>query len=365
MSKENILVLFGGSGVESDVSIISAIQVMNGFDKNKYFVINGYLNGNGEFLENEKFSDINYFKREIKGNKFVLRKDKDNLYLVYNNPLKLKKKIDYVVPVFHGKGLEDGTIAGLLETLKVNYTSCGVYTSSVFQNKYCTKLLLNDFKINTINSKYINEVIWKEDKEKILQELDNMSLPLMVKANNLGSSIGVFKVKSKEELYWAINTAFKYDSEVIVEEALCNYREFNQAIVKDKLSSIEEIVGVKDFLTFDNKYYGNDVKKEIGKVSEDIKKRVSEVTLKISKMFNIKGVVRVDYIYDLDKDLLYVNEVNTIPGSFAFYLFEDLCFNELLELAINDSLEKDYLERIKVKDFKTSILKDINGFKVK
>ena len=120
MSKENILVLFGGSGVESDVSIISAIQVMNGFDKNKYFVINGYLNGNGEFLENEKFSDINHFKREIKGNKFVLRKDKDNLYLVYNNPLKLKKKIDYVVPVFHGKGLEDGTIKSVPTILYYN-----------------------------------------------------------------------------------------------------------------------------------------------------------------------------------------------------------------------------------------------------
>lgn len=365
MSKENILVLFGGSGVESDVSIISAIQVINGFDKNKYFVINGYLNKDGEFLENDKFSDINSFKKEIKGNKFVLRKEKDNLYLVYNNIFKPKKRIDYVVPVFHGKGLEDGVIAGFLETLKINYTSSGVYTSSVFQNKYCTKILLKDFNINTVSAKYINEGMWKKDKNEILNELEKIEFPLMVKANNLGSSIGVFKVKNKEDLYWAINTAFKYDEEVIIEKAIENYREFNQAIVKDKLSSIEEIIGIKEYLTFDNKYYGSEVKKEVGKVEDEIRIKVSEVTKKIVEKFNIKGVIRVDYLYDLDNSVLYVNEINTIPGSLAFYLFEDLSFGELLELIINDSLEKKYLERLKVNDFKSSILKDINGVKFK
>lgn len=366
MGKSNVVVMFGGNSVERDVSIISAIQVINAINKDKYNVICVFLTEDYRFLENKNFDKIDTFKGKIKGNEVSFIRNKKGVYLSYNNLLKKKIKVDFVMPIVHGKNVEDGVIAGFLETLNIPYSSCSVLTSSVLQNKHYTKVILDYYNIKNVRHEYILEEEWIDKSNECLERIKKMNFPLIVKAVSLGSSIGIFKVKSEEDLFWALSTAFKYDKGVIVEECLEEYREYNQAIVKGIVSSIEEVKGDKDFLTFKNKYESSNVKKVFpADISNDLKDEINSITKKIALIFQIKGVVRVDYLYDEKEDILYVNEINTIPGSLAFYLFDSLSFSNLIDLLIEDGIKYQYMEKLKVSHFDSNILNNISGFKVK
>lgn len=366
LKKSNVVVLFGGNSVEKDVSIISAIQVINAINREKYNVISVFITEDHRFLENKNFDKLDTFKGNVKGNEVNFIKSKNGAYLMYNNMLKKKQKIDFVIPVVHGKNVEDGVIAGFLETLKIPYSSCSVLSGAVFQNKHYTKVILDYHKIRNVKHEYIVEEEWIENSNECLERIKKIGFPLIVKAVSLGSSIGIFKVKSEDDLFWALSTAFKYDKGVIVEECLEEYREYNQAIVNNIVSSIEEVKGDKDFLTFKNKYENSNVKKVFpAEISIDLEKRISEITRKIALIFQIKGVIRVDYLYDEKEDILYVNEVNSIPGSLAFYLFNDLSFSKLIDLLINEGIRYQYLDKLKVSHFDSNILSAISGFKVK
>lgn len=366
MEKRNVVVLFGGNSVERDVSIISAIQVINAVNKEKYNVISVFMTEDHRFLENKNFDKLDTFKGKIKGNEVNFIKSKNDICLMYNNKLKKKRKVDFVIPVVHGKNVEDGVIAGFLETLKIPYSSCSVLSSAVFQNKHYTKVILDYHKIRNVKHEYIVEEEWIENSNECLERIKKMGFPLIVKAVSLGSSIGIFKAKCEDDLFWALSTAFKYDRGVIVEECLEEYREYNQAIINNIVSSIEEVKGDKDFLTFKNKYENSNVKKVFpAEISIDLEKRISEITRKIALIFQIKGVIRVDYLYDEKEDTLYVNEVNSIPGSLAFYLFNDLSFSKLIDLLIDKGIKYQYLDKLKVSHFDSNILSAINGFKVK
>ncbi len=363
MEKRNVVVLFGGNSVERDISILSAIQVMKAMDSTLYNIIPVYLTNHHTFLENSEFDSLEAFQKEIKGDKVYFESDNDKVYLVKKGIFPHKRMIDFVFNIVHGKNVEDGTLAGFLETLGVSYSSCSVLASSIFQNKHYTKILLDYYGINTLPHLGFLEEEWMEKSNACLKQAKELGFPLMIKANSLGSSIGIFKVKNEEDLFWALSTAFKYDKMVIVEKALEDYSEYNQAIFKDYLSSIEEVKGDKDFLSFANKYEGSSVVRTFpANISKSLEEEISSITSQIASIFQIKGVIRVDYLFDNESQKLYVNEINTIPGSLAFYLFENKEFKELLKEMVDEGKRYDYLEGLKINTFDSHILNNFQGF---
>ena len=213
------------------------------------------------------------------------------------------------------------------------------------------------------------------DQKKINKVLNNFKFPLIIKPNTLGSSIGIEIVNEKEEFIGKLSKALKYDESVIVEAKLTNFTEYNIACYKEKnkqiLSSIEEVTSNNEYLTFDDKYKdtGTKNKKENNRIipadiNEELLEEIHSTTNLIYKNLNFKGVIRIDYLFDKETNKLYFNEVNTIPGSLAFYLFKDLEFKTLLDKLIKEAILTKANNDLLINSFKTNIL-DVKKLKMK
>ena len=263
-----------------------------------------------------------------------------------------KIEIDVVVVSMHGKDLEDGTISGYFKILGAPTTSCSVDVSSVLHDKYYMKLVLEKIGIKVVNYKLLT-------KKNSLEDLDGEKI---VKACKLGSSIGVKKASGKEEIKLAIKECLKYDDRVIVEDLLTNYIELNQAIYLKKgkvvLSAIEEVKNNNELYTFEKKYQMPCERIVPAKLNKKLEQRVNKISERIGNFFLTNGVCRIDYLYDLNSKILYVNEINLIPGAFSYYLFEEkgIFFSELLDDLIASAIRKKYDENLKISSFPSSVL---------
>lgn len=354
-------VLFGGSSVEHDVSIISAMQVLNAIDKSKYEVIPLYLTKTGDLLTGIRYTVIDTFKNIVKPKKseyvnLIHFNGKGYLSFLFRK-FKKQLKIDLILPVVHGKGVEDGSISGFLEILKIPYTTPTILGASISQDKEFTKVLLENINIKTVPY----EVLYNgEDKVK------NSNFPKIIKPARLGSSIGIKKVNNEEECIKAINEAFMYDNKIIAEKALTNFKEYSVALYFKKeelvISDIEEIILKEDIYKFTDKYEHGQ-KDELNnklpaKMSKKQQEKIYEIAKKIYKRLELSGVVRIDFLYDLDNKELFVNEINTIPGSYAFYLFKnkDISFTNLIDDLIKQTLINEEKKKNYISSFSSNIL---------
>lgn len=355
-------ILFGGSSVEHDISILSAIQVMKSIDQEKYRIVPLYLSKSGFLLAGERFKDLATFQKKltIKQSEYVniVRKD-DGSYLSYRfRKFKKELKIDLILPIMHGKGVEDGNISGYLEILKIPHASSKVMGASIAQDKEITKIILEKMQIKVIPYEvYINKDY----------RLSSLEYPLIIKPAKLGSSIGIQKVNNDEEYFKAINNAFKYDHKVIVEKCLTNFKEFSIACYEKKeeiiLSDIEELKLSSDIYRFTDKYQ-NGEKSETSNhqlpanIGKDLSDQIKEIVKKIYRKFELSGVIRVDFLYDNIEEKLFVNEINTIPGSLAFYLFDKqgIAFKDLIDDLIKQTLINELKTKEYLQSFESSIL---------
>lgn len=368
--KNNIVVLFGSKSCEHDISVITAVQLMNNISTEKYNILPVYITKQGKMIFNNKFRKIDIFKKNIPKKCQVLFK---NGWLYRRNLLGMFvkfKKVFSAVLCFHGKNGEDGTIQGLLESENIPYTSSGVLSSALTLNKKHTKEILkvNNFKITNFVT------VSKSEKFELVQEKlkkNNLDFPVVVKPNCLGSSIGISKAENKEELYSALQTAFVYDSEVIIEECVTDLKEFNCACFKykDKLlaSEVEQPINRNEILTFVDKYLSN--KKGTkgmkslnricpARIGKKLRDKIIETTKQVYETFDCDGVVRVDFMFCAKTKQLYVNELNSIPGSMAFYLFEKMGINysQLIDMIINQSQIKFQNKQKENTIFESSVL---------
>ena len=354
----NVGICFGGKSVEHDISIITYIQVLNGIDTKKYEVVPLYLGRDGVFYTSNKMKNINSFKDNKKFKIVNFKRKNNNIYA--NN-----KKLDCVIICVHGKDLEDGTISSFFNTLSVCNTAPDIYTSTCFHNKYLTKLVLRDNNIPVLKFVKVSKESYIKSKEKVIESINNElgSSVKIIKPVTLGSSIGINICKNDNELLNYLDNSFKYDDYLIVEKCISSFKEYNQAVYKNKdevvLSRIEEVENDSNFYSFTNKYEKNDSKRILpAKISNNLKLRIYKTTKKIQKIFNNQGVIRVDYLYREKDKKLFVNEINVIPGALAYYLFEDkgIYFNDLLDdlimEAIRDKNKKDDL----ILSFKSNVL---------
>lgn len=350
-----ILVLFGGESVEHEISVITAQQVISALSV-KYTVIPIYISKENKLYYSIDFNDLNTFKNI---NKYLNKKyeislcNKNKKYYLKQSGFKKNKYFDIAFPVVHGKGMEDGTLLSYLKFKKIPVVGDSLSFYSLAQNKSLTKRVLND--LNVTNTRFV-ELLDKGD----IKLVEKLSFPLIVKPNTLGSSIGVKKVNDIEELKEAVDDAFCYDNKVIIEEFLNNSKEYNISVTKKKnkiiTSSIEEVIKQNDILDYKQKYEGGSNSKGMvntkrlfpAKVNKEIKRKIEENARTIYKHFEARGVIRIDFL--LFENEVYVNEINSIPGSYAFYLWKGkMDFLELLDNVLENSKRERFIENKLVK----------------
>ena len=364
---KNIGIIIGGESVEHEVSIITGLQIFDNIDKNKYKPYIIYITKEGKWLTGEILSNIKTYKKKefmsaeeripwksSKKNKMILI-SKDNKKRLFK-----KKKddieIDVVIPATHGTGVEDGTLQGILENIGVPYAFSDVKASALGMDKIIMKKVFKDEGLPLVDYRWFYKSEFIENKIQVLKEAEKLGYPLIVKPSNLGSSIGITKANNQKELEESIEVAVSYDRKIIVEKCLENAREINCGVLgyeKDvKTSKCEEPVGWKEFLKYEDKYVNNskikgDSKRVIpANIPENITNEIMEIAKKSFISINASGAARVDFL--LEGKNIYVNEINTIPGSVSFYLWEPsgLEFKDLIEELINiakKKLDKDLI----------------------
>lgn len=363
--KTRVGIIFGGNSVEHEISILSSIQANYAIDTSKYDVYNIYMTKDGNFWVGEKFNDLDTFKKSnIKHHEVTFYSEKSKGYLLGVNklPRKYKKPIDVILPIVHGKNVEDGSLAGYFNILNIPYAASGVLSSSVIQNKLYTKVFFKDKDVNLVEYISITFSEYKKDKDNVVDKCVNLGFPLIIKPVSLGSSVGIKIANNLVELIEAIDYGFKYEDDLLIEKKLVKFQEFNQAVLEleDEYypSEIEEVVNFNPYLTFDDKYLPSEAKKEIpAKISDDLKKRIQNTSLLITNYLKTSGVIRIDYLYDSKDDILYMNEVNAIPGSLSYYLFEaNLSFPNLIDNLIKNAIKNNYKKSLKLNSFKSNVL---------
>ena len=384
--KIKLAVIFGGCSVEHEVSIITAIQAMNNIDTKKYDIIPIYIDKkgiwySGAMLRDIKiFNDLDLMKRYAK--EVVLYK-RDNEFILQSKRGLLRKDIttvDLVLPIMHGTKGEDGNLQGYLETVGIPFCESDTYASVVGQDKVFMKQIWNSCGVPTVKYDWFFDTDYNKNPDKIIERLEKMGYPLIVKPARLGSSVGIAIAHNSVELTEAISDAINYDTKILVEEVVENLKELNISVLgnyqKQQLSVIEEVGGKNNFLSYDDKYKGGgkegkgmaSAKRIIpANIDEKLEKEVGDIAIKAFKALNSSGVVRIDFLVDTKNNKVYANEINSIPGSLSFYLWNktDIEYQELLEDILNIGI-KDYKNKqSKTYSFDTNILSDFNNKGIK
>jgi len=388
--KIKVGVIFGGSSVEHEVSVISALQAIDNIDTNKYEIVPLYISKNREWytgdalLNIENYKDLDNLLKKVK--KVNLQKLNDEFILISNAGLfnKVINKIDVAFPIVHGQNAEDGSLAGYLETIGVPYVGCNVLGAALGQDKIVMKQVFKDSGIPVVDYIWFYDNDYLNNKDKYLKSIKKLGYPVVVKPASLGSSVGINFVKDEKGIEDAINEAITYDKKVIVEKGVENLIEVNCSVVGNyelqEASILEQVMSSNAILTYKDKYVGNSKSKGASKgivntsriipaqIDSDTTKRVQEISKEVFKALNLSGVCRIDYLINSKTKEVYVNEPNTIPGSLSFYLWEPMGkkYSELLDQIIKLGI-KDYKNKMKkVTCFDTNILKDYkkgNGVK--
>ncbi|MBE5829011.1 MAG: D-alanine--D-alanine ligase [Butyrivibrio sp.] len=388
--KLKVAVLFGGKSTEHEISIISAIQAIGSINKDKYEVIPVYMTKNNDFYVGESIGTIEEYTHipELlkKSTQVIWVKDGDRVSLV-RYPMKkfgnnVITQVDVAFPIVHGTNVEDGTLQGYLATMGLPVVGCDVLSSAVGMNKYVMKTVLKDNDIPVLDCKCYT---WKdyEDVDGLVAKIEAaFSYPVIIKPLNLGSSIGIKKASDREGLLEALELGFEFSKKILVEHAISNLKEINCSVLGDyesaEASECEEPVNSDDILSFEDKYIGGakgSAKGQGGsKGMASLKRKIpadisSEMRDKIRKMavdaficLGCSGVSRIDFMIDMDTNEVYLNEINTIPGSLSFYLWEPLGmkYEHLLDNMIQLALKADRENHKVVYSFETNVLEGVH-----
>lgn len=352
-------IVFGGCSVEHEISILSAIQVMAAIDENKYKVIPIYLTKNNIFTIGKNLHKLETFRRKPKLKKVIW----DHNYI---KGFLYKKKLDCVICCVHGRGVEGGELAGFLELNNIAYTSIGVMGASIAQDKIICKDVLAHNGFDVIPYFGLSKTMWKENRQEVITRVSHLQYPLIVKAAKLGSSIGIYHAFNDEELLIGLVKTMQYDTRILVEEMLEDFSEYNCSIIgKKTISQIEEVISSEHFLSFKDKYTKTQAKRIIpAQIDAELEAKIYTYTKEIANILDNKGVIRIDYLFDNKKQKLYVNEVNSIPGSLGYYLYESkgIYFDDLMDLLINDAIKDHHFKTKLISSFSSNVL-NMEGIK--
>ena len=360
--KTRVAVIFGGNSVEHEVSIISALQAFAALDREKYDVLPLYITKKNEWYTGEHMGDIRSYTDlpaclaaatrvlPVRGQscvelvRFPMKKFGNNIVGAF----------DVALPVVHGTNVEDGTLMGYLELLDVPYASCDVTSSALGMDKALMKAALKEAGLPVLNALTFTGQGYTEDSEAVLDRIEaEIGYPVIVKPVNLGSSVGISKASDRDALRVSMQNAIGFADRVLVERAVGNLREINCAVLGDREDAIasvcEEPLGAGDILSYQDKYLSggskggskggksggmSDLKRRCpAELPDGMTEKVQALAVKTFKTLGCLGVSRIDFLNDKETGELWINEINTIPGSLAFYLWEatGIPFAELLD----------------------------------
>lgn len=326
-----VAVIFGGMSTEHDVSIVSGSSVIKNMDKSKYEIYPIYIDKEGNWFKYCKnINEIDILK---------IGEEPQELEPIANIIEEIRK-VDVIFPVLHGLYGEDGTIQGLFELLKKPYVGCRVLGSSVCMDKAYTKVILEKAGIPQVKHIYVRKIegayeyvddtfsfIKMSISEIASKVVEKLGLPVFIKPSNSGSSVGVNKASTLEEVEKYVEEAAQFDCKVIIEEAI-NAREVECAVLGNidiETSVLGEILPAEEFYTFDAKYNNAESKtKAPADLSEERTKYIRNLAVKAFKAVDGKGLSRVDFFIDRDTDKVYLNEINTMPGFTTISMYPQL-----------------------------------------
>lgn len=387
-------VFFGGKSVEHEVSIITALQAMESMDKEKYDIIPIYITKDNKMYTGEFISDIKQYSdidNLLKKSKQITLTQKDDKVVLINCNKKMFEKdvIDYIdiaFPIVHGTNVEDGTLQGFLKMFNLPYVGCDVVSSACGMDKFICKCILRENGIPVVEGKAYDIKDYNTNPNEMLKDIeDTLGYPVIVKPVNLGSSVGIGIAKNEEELVEKIKESFGFSNRLLIEKLVKNLKEVNCSVVGDyeeaKASECEEPIKTDEILSYKDKYIkgskGSGSKldnrtmnqgglKLPADISSDTRKTIQELALKTFKSLGCSGVIRIDFIIDKDTNEIFVNEVNTIPGSLSYHLWREtgLNYKDLLDELINLALKRNREEKELTFSFETNILEGFstNGF---
>ncbi len=387
----NIAVLFGGKSVEHEVSVITAMQALAVIQKMKgYHAIPIYVSKDGVFYIGDDLDKIENYKNIPK-----LLKNAKTVDMVPSGvegvarvlPLQSTKvnydednqRVDVVFPIIHGTGGEDGTLQGKLDLLGVPYIGCGTVAAAITMDKTLTKSILNAYDVPQLPAKWFYSEYIEESMAFVVQDcVANLHFPMIVKPADVGSSVGVTTAEDEHELEEALRFSSQFSSKVIVEYKLEDKYEINISVLGDhtsqQLSVLERPLSDNEFLTYEDKYVGGGekgmsaAKREIpARIPDELKNRIEEIARNAFVILDCAGVVRIDFLVD-KKDLTpYVCELNTIPGSLSFYLWEatNTSFQQLIEELLRIAFKTYRTKKGIVRSVGTNLLSEGNTLGIK
>lgn len=383
--KIRVGVFFGGKSVEHEVSVISGLQAYNSFNREKYEPIAIYITKENELYTGEAIADIANYKNIPE----LLKKSTRVFFMYEQNKLQLiqypvKKfgssvaaEIDVAFPVVHGANVEDGSLQGFLRHYNIPFVGCDVMASAVTMDKYVMKTVLKDNDIPVLDCVTLNVKEYQREEEAAYARVEErIAYPVIIKPVNLGSSVGIKVAKDREGLREALEYAFTFGPKVLVERAIMNLREINCAVLGDyeqaQASECEEPISSDEILSYEDKYVAGSktgsegmrtARRELpANLTPEKREEIRQMAVKTFQVLNCNGVSRIDFMIDRDTDQVYVNEINPIPGSLAFYLWEALGkpYAELLDDMIKLALKREREEKSLMTSFDSNILQNAN-----
>lgn len=389
--KIKVGVMFGGESVEHEISVITASQAMAAIDRNKYDVYPIYISKSRHFYSGNALFDMNNYKNLKQLEKsvpevFFYRSNNDFIMADFKQKLfKRGVKLDVILPIMHGTNGEDGSLQGYLETLKVPYGGSDVFASAVGQDKVLMKHILSDFRLPICPWFWLYAHDFMEAREMYVKKANELGYPVIIKPACLGSSVGIYTAENDDEFVRAIKEASQYDRKLVVEKMIRNLKEINASVLgnstKQRVSVLEEVTKSGEILSYEQKYMGNGSKgasktggmKSSGmasasriipaNISPEDTELVKQYACATFKVLGSSGVCRIDFMQDMDTGKIYVNEINSIPGSLAFYLWEKsgVSFPELMDTLIKLAIDRKRDREKMIVSFDSNVLSNFSG----
>lgn len=385
--KTNVAVFFGGRSVEHEISVISASQAMHAMNRDKYNVIPVYISKQGKWYTGDALFDVaNYRDMNAliaKCDEVFMRPEFGD-YNLYRAKTKLfgsniYTTLDVVIPVLHGTNGEDGIFEGVLETIGIPYAGCNTVSSANGMDKITMKMILKDCGIPVVDYVWFTDKQWYKQKDQLIAQVEEkIGYPVIVKPANLGSSVGISRASSREELVESVENAEKYSTRIIVEDMVENLKEINCSVLGDcddyQTSILEEPIKTGDFLSYEDKYMGGSKsakgmqasqKRIPAELPKEMTERIQLLAGETFRVLSCHGVSRVDVIVDGNTNEIFVNEINTIPGSLSFYLWEatGISFDKLMDNLVQLALKRKRESGLKTTNFDHNIFNLSGGVK--
>lgn len=391
--KTRVGVFFGGKSVEHEISIISAMQAIAALDCEKYDIVPIYITKSGEMYTGDagtagniaSYKNIPELLKKLV--RVILVNDGGEVKMIKHPAPRFSKSevgaLDVALPVVHGTNVEDGNLQGWLHSVGLPFCGCNTLSSALGMDKFAAKAVMKFHGLPVVDGICRTALDYASDKDKVVADIESTaSYPVIVKPVNLGSSIGIGKAKDREALVRCLDEAFNYSDRVLVERAVQNLREINCSVLGDidgaKASVCEEPLNATDILSYGDKYMSGgskdlkvgvkggsssagmaDLKRKCpADIPDETSDKIRSLAVETFKALGCSGVSRIDFLMDSESGEVFVNEINTIPGSLSFYLWEatGMSFTALLDEVISLAFKRARRDKSLTYSFDTNVL---------